>query len=81
MHDTPNLGLRGWERSARDFAEYGVAGVRVFQNPEKQNQVSLLVDVSDMEAFHAYLNSEEGAKAKAEDGVIEKGMRMYKEVK
>jgi ketosteroid isomerase-like protein len=64
-----------------DFAEHGVAGVRVFQNPEKQNQVSLLVDVSDMEAFHAYLMSESGAKAKAEDGVIDKGMTVYKEVK
>jgi len=64
-----------------DFAEYGVAGVRVFQNPEKQNQVSLLVDVTDMEAFNAYLMSEDGAKAKAEDGVIDKGMRMYMEVK
>jgi hypothetical protein len=34
-----------------------------------------------MEAFHGYLMSEEGAKAKAEDGVIDKGMRVYKEVK
>ena len=64
-----------------DFAEHGVAGVRVFQNPEKQNQVGLLVDVADMEAFHAYLMSEAGAKAKAEDGVIDKGMRVYEEVK
>jgi hypothetical protein len=34
-----------------------------------------------MEAFHAFLTSEEGAKAKAEDGVIDKGMRVYEEVK
>jgi len=64
-----------------DFANQGVANVRVFQNSEKQNEVSLLVDVMDMEAFHNYLMSEEGAKAKAEDGVIDKGMRVYKEVK
>ena len=64
-----------------DFAQHGVANVRVFQNSEKQNQVSLLVDVADMEAFHAYLMSDEGAKAKAEDGVIDKGMRVYEEVK
>ena len=64
-----------------DFAQHGVANVRVFQNQEKQNQVSLVVDVADMEAFDAYLNSEEGATAKAEDGVIDRGMRVYVEVK
>ena len=30
-----------------------------------------MVDVADMDAFNTYLMSEEGAKAKAEDGVIE----------
>jgi len=64
-----------------DFAQHGVANVRVFQNPEAPTQIGILVDVADMEAFHAFLNSEEGAAAKAEDGVIDKGMRMYKEVK
>jgi ketosteroid isomerase-like protein len=64
-----------------DFARHGVANVRVFQNQEKQKQVGLVVDVADMEAFHAYLKSEEGAAAKAEDGVIDKGMRVYMEVK
>jgi len=64
-----------------DFAQHGVANVRVFQNPEKQQQVSLVIDVADMVAFDAYLNSEEGAMAKAEDGVIDRGMRVYKEVK
>jgi len=81
VHDTPNLGLRGWERSARDFAQHGVANVRVFQKPEKQQQVSLVIDVADMEALQAYLDLEEGAKAKAEDGVVDKSMRMYMEVK
>ena len=64
-----------------DFAQHGVANVRIFQNPEMQNQVGLVIDVADMEAFHAFLNSEEGTKAKAEDGVKDKGMRMYMEVK
>jgi ketosteroid isomerase-like protein len=76
--------LAAWtgEDSRHDmFAEHGVANVRVFQNPDKPNQIGLLVDVADMEAFHAFLNSEEGAAAKAEDGVIDKGMRTYVEVK
>jgi len=58
-----------------------VAKVRVFQNPEKPNQTGLLVDVSDMEAFQGFLDSDEGAAAKAADGVKDKGMRTYVEVK
>ncbi len=63
------------------FAMHGVTNVRVFQNPDTPTQIGLLVDVADMEAFYAFLNSEEGAAAKAEDGVIDKGMRVYSEVK
>ena len=64
-----------------DFARNGVANVRVFQNPEAPKKIGLLVDVADMAAFEAFLNSDEGAAAKAEDGVIDKGMGFYVEVK
>ena len=64
-----------------DFARNGVANVRVFQNPEAPKKIGLLVDVADMAAFEAFLNSDEGAAAKAEDGVIDKGMGFYMEVK
>ena len=76
--------LAAWmgENSRHDmFAQHGVANVRVLQNPDKPTEIGLLVDVADMEAFQAFLNSDEGAMAKAEDGVIDKGMRVYKEVK
>jgi uncharacterized protein (TIGR02246 family) len=76
--------LAAWlgENSRRDmFAQHGVANVRVFQNPDKPTEIGLLVDLTDMEAFSAFLNSDEGAAAKAEDGVIDKGMRVYTEVK
>jgi hypothetical protein len=76
--------LAAWmgENSRHDmFAQHGVANVRVFQNPDTPTQIGLLVDATDMEAFYAFLNSEEGAAAKAEDGVIDKGMRTYMEVK
>ena len=76
--------LAAWqgENSRHDmFAQHGVANVRVFQNPESSTQIGLLVDVTDMDTFHTFLNSEEGVAAKAEDGVLDKGMRMYKEVK
>jgi ketosteroid isomerase-like protein len=76
--------LAAWqgENSRHDlFAQHGVANVRVFKNPENPNQVGLLVAANDMAAFEAMLNSDEGAAAKAEDGVIDKGMRVYMEVK
>jgi ketosteroid isomerase-like protein len=76
--------LAAWmgENSRRDmFAQHGVDNVRIFQNPKMKKQVCVLVDASDMAAFEAFLNSDEGAVAKAEDGVIDKGMRVYTEVK
>jgi hypothetical protein len=51
------------------FAEHGVAQVRVFQSPENPNLTGLLVDVTDMEAFHTFLDSEAGRAAAAEDTV------------
>ena len=51
------------------FAEHGAANVRVFQSPENPNLTGLLVDVTDMEAFHAMLQSPEGEAAAAEDTV------------
>ena len=72
---------QGEDSRKGDFAQHGVANVRVFQDSENPNKVGLVVDVADMEAFHAFLSSDEGAVAKAEDGVIDKGMRVYAEVK
>jgi ketosteroid isomerase-like protein len=76
--------LAAWqgEDSRHDlFKQHGVANVRVFQNPESPNQTGLLIAVADMAAFEAMLSSDEGAAAKAEDGVKEKSMRTYVEVK
>lgn len=76
--------LAAWqgENSRRQmFAQHGAPNVRVFQSPDHPNQIELVVDVADMDAFQAFLNSDEGAAAKAEDGVIDAGMRTYMEVK
>jgi ketosteroid isomerase-like protein len=76
--------LAAWqgENSRHDlFAQHGVANVRVFQNAENPDQTGLLIAVNDMAAFEAMLNSDEGNAAKAEDGVIDKSMRVYMEVK
>jgi ketosteroid isomerase-like protein len=76
--------LAAWtgENSRRQmFAQHGAPNVRVFQNPKMRKQVGLVIDVEDMAAFEALLNSDQGAAAEAEDGVIVDSMRMYTEVK
>jgi ketosteroid isomerase-like protein len=79
----PDVWLAAWQDSEErrnGFAEHGAASVRVFQDPEKPGMTGLLIDVVDMDAFQAYLVSEEGAQAKAADTVIDKGMRILVEV-
>jgi len=58
------------------FAEHGAPDVEIFGSPDDPQSVGLLVKVTDMDAFNAYLNSEEGAKAKAEDGVQDDTIRV-----
>lgn len=62
------------------FAENGVSSVRAFQNPDNPDQTGLVIDVLDMDAFMAMLESEEGVAAKAEDGVIDSTLSILAEV-
>ena len=55
--------------------------VRTFQNPETPNPTALVLDVSDMAAFEAFLQSEDAVTAKAEDGVKDATLRTFLEVK
>lgn len=59
------------------FAAHGASNVKIFQNPGAPNQIGILVDVVDMDAMKAMLESEEGAAAKAEDGVIDATMTAF----
>jgi ketosteroid isomerase-like protein len=63
-----------------EFAAHGAPGVRVFQSPDNPNLTGLVIQVEDMDALTAWLQSEEGTKAKAEDGVIESTLRLLTEV-
>lgn len=63
-----------------DFAEHGAGAIKVFQAPDDPNRVGLLVEVLDMDAMVAWLNSPESATAKAEDGVIDSTIRVMTEV-
>ncbi len=59
------------------FAASGVPSVTTFQNPDNPTQVGILVDVADMGAMMAFLESEEGAAAKKADGVIDSTLTAY----
>lgn len=63
-----------------DFAANGAPSVRVLQSPEKPNLTGLVIEVADMDALTAWLQSEEGARAKDEDGVIDSTLQLLTEV-
>lgn len=63
------------------FAQNGAPNVRVFQSPENANHVGLVAEISDMDAFMAWMNSPEAQTAKTEDGVIDSTLRFMTEVK
>jgi ketosteroid isomerase-like protein len=63
------------------FAQHGVTSARKFQNVDKPNTVALIFQVADMDAFQAALASPETEKAKAEDGVKNKTLMAFAEVK
>lgn len=71
----------GPESRRKAFAEHGAGAVKVFHSPDDPKLVGLLVEITDMDAMTAWLSSPEGAKAKAEDGVIDSTIRMMTEVK
>ena len=58
----------------------GVAtDIRTFVDPTRQNHVGLSMDVADMEAFQAIMESEAGAEAMKYDGVRPETIVMYVE--
>ena len=52
------------------FGPLGVTNIRTFVNPQNPTQVAVLMDVADMDAVMALMQSEAGAEAMAYDGVV-----------
>ncbi|MEO5317753.1 hypothetical protein PV761_04050 [Arthrobacter sp. CC3] len=52
------------------FGPLGVTNIRTFINPQNPTQVAVLMDVPDMDAVMALMQSEAGAEAMAYDGVL-----------
>ena len=48
----------------------GVTNIRTFVDPEKPTRVGVLMDVADMDAMLAAMQTEEAAEAMAFDGVL-----------
>ncbi|MEQ6889185.1 hypothetical protein ABE957_10920 [Halomonas sp. CS7] len=60
------------------FAKVGVTA-RTFKNPEHPNSVGLILEVSDMERFQAFMATDEVRQAMEEDRLKVETMRMLGE--
>jgi ketosteroid isomerase-like protein len=60
-----------------DFAANGAPHVKVVQNPENPNHLGLVVHVTDMAAFQAWVSSPEGQGMATEDSVKVPTMKYY----
>ena len=52
------------------FGPLGVTNIRTFVNPQNPTQVAVLMDVADMDAVMAFMQTEAAAKAMEYDGVL-----------
>ena len=52
------------------FGPLGVTNIRTFVNPQNPTQVAVLMDVPDLDALMAAMQSPAAAEAMAHDGVI-----------
>lgn len=52
------------------FGPLGVTNIRTFVDPEEPTRVGVLMDVADMDAMLAAMETEEAAEAMAFDGVL-----------
>ena len=62
-----------WLASSRReefFGPLGVTNIRTFVNPANPTHVAVLMDVADMDALMAAMQTDSGAEAMAQDGVL-----------
>jgi hypothetical protein len=57
-------------RREQFFGPLGVTNIRTFVDPEKPRRVGLVMDISDLEAVMAAMETEAARDAMAYDGVI-----------
>ena len=64
-------------KRAEIFATIGVTNIRTFVNPQNRNSVGLIMDVPDMDAMMAMLESDEGRAAEEHDGVLAETISIF----
>ena len=72
-HHDISKGKDHWLTSAKReefFGPLGVTNIRTFVNPDNPTQVAVLMDVADMDAVMAAMQSDAMAEAMAHDGVV-----------
>ncbi|MEP7022845.1 MAG: hypothetical protein ABJB47_03345 [Actinomycetota bacterium] len=52
------------------FTPLGVTNIRTFVDPQNPTKVAVLMDVADLDAMMAGLQTEAGAEAMSHDGVL-----------
>ena len=52
------------------FGPLGVTNIRTFVDPQNPTHVALLMDVADMDALTAFMQTEAAAQAMEHDGVV-----------
>ena len=72
---------RGDDSRRSMFKAHGVAHLHTFQSADNPNLTGVVMAVSDMEAFNAFMDSEEVAEAAAADGVDLEATTFLNEVK
>lgn len=73
---------KAWKKGPGSRHEmFGKIGIqcRTFRDPENANATGVMADIPDMAKFHELLQSDEGKKAMAEDGLKVETMRMLVE--
>jgi hypothetical protein len=72
-HHKITKGAKHWLESpkrAELFGRLGITNVRTFVDPQDETRVAVPMDVPDMDAFAAVMQSQEAADAMAYDGVV-----------
>ena len=72
-HHNITKGSKHWLTSPKRkefFAPLGVTNIRTFVDPQNPNRVALMMDVPDMDAMTAAMQTKEAADAMEHDGVV-----------
>lgn len=72
-HHDITKGSKHWLTSSKRkelFGPLGVTNIRTFVDPQNSNRVALMMDVPDMDAFEAAMQTKAAADAMVYDGVV-----------